>query len=257
MAERRSGKDAEAEAPARVVNGKTDMVRQHITGLIDDGLAPHDRLPTERQLATDLEVSRLTVRQALGELEAEGLLYRVQGAGTFVAAKRITKTLELSSFTEDMRSRGLMPGSASVSIERRYAGPQLSYRLHVAPSEEIVQIDRVRTANEEAICLERAHFRGDVIPKGITLGPTESLYSKISTQSIELQPHHAHQEILATVLSEEDAAKLGVPPFSAALMVERTVFNIRDEIIEFTRSAYRSDRFSFEITVDRAPSSLR
>ena len=235
-----------------ITSGKTDMVRHHILGLIDAGLAPHDRLPTERQVTIDLSVSRVTVRQALADLESDGVLYRIQGAGTYVAPKRILKTLELSSFSEDMHSRGLVPGSASVLIERRYAGPQLSYRLHVAPSEEIVKIERVRTADGEAICLERAYFRGDVIPKALALGTSDSLYAKIANQGIDLQPHHAHQEILATVLQEDDAAKLGVPPFSAALVVERTVFNIRNESIEFTRSAYRSDRFSFEITVDRA-----
>lgn len=245
---------AESHPPALVgsTGSKTELVMEHVLGLVDSGMSPHDKLPTEREFASDLGVSRLTVRRAIGQLETGGRIYRVQGAGTFVADKRITKTLELTGFSEDMRSRGMVPGSSVVEISRLAAGASLSYRLNVSPSSEIALVHRVRTADDVPMCVENAYFRGDLIPEGLVLGPRDSLYERIATRGTDAQPHHAHQSIQATVLTEADARHLDVPPFSAALVVERTVLNIRDEPIEFARSYYRADRFSFEITVDRS-----
>ncbi len=90
-------------------HSKSERLRQHLVEVIGRGLEPHSRLPTERDLATEFDVSRLTVRRALDRLEHDGLVYRVQGAGTFVAAPRIAKSVELTSFSEDMRARGLEP----------------------------------------------------------------------------------------------------------------------------------------------------
>ncbi len=252
-------RDPEAESQPPVLTSpagsKTGLVMDHVLGLIDDGMSPRDKLPTERELASALGVSRLTVRRAIGQLDTEGRIYRVQGAGTFVADKRITKTLELTGFSEDMRSRGMVPGSSVVEISRLAAGARLSYLLHVPPSSEIVLVHRVRTADGVPMCVENAYFRGDLIPKDLVLGPRDSLYERMATRGADSQPHHAHQSIQATVLTAADAQLLNVPPFSAALVVERTVLNIRNEAIEFARSLYRADRFSFEITVDRVPKS--
>lgn len=231
---------------------KSAQVVDHLLGLMQDaGLAPHDRLPTERDLAAELGVSRLTVRRAIGLLETQGRVYRVQGAGTFVADDRISKSLELTGFSEDMRSRGMVPGSSRVEISRIAAGAKFGYRLHLPPSAQVVHIFRIRTADGIPMCIENAYFNADLLPEDLTLGPTDSLYALMSSQGLDRQPHHADQRIEATVLSEEDALRLAVPPFSPALMVDRTVFNVRDEPIEFARSMYRADRFSFEVTIQR------
>src|SRR5690348_1123160 len=90
---------------------KHEVLRAHLEGLIDAELGPDERLPAERDLALQFGVSRMTVRQALDRLERERRVYRVRGAGTFVARAPITKGIELTSFSEDMRRRGLRPGS--------------------------------------------------------------------------------------------------------------------------------------------------
>src|ERR1700748_644412 len=89
---------------------KSELLRRHLLELIDESLSPHDKLPTERDLADEFSLSRLTVRQVLARLAAEGWVYREQGSGTFVSEPRIAKSLELTSFSEDMRARGLRPG---------------------------------------------------------------------------------------------------------------------------------------------------
>ncbi len=108
-----------SEQPARAWR----LVLEHIErDLLEGRLGPGDRLPSERDLATEFDVSRLTVRRALDRLEHDGLVYRVQGAGTFVAAPRIAKSVELTSFSEDMRARGLEPGSSVLVTETIPAG---------------------------------------------------------------------------------------------------------------------------------------
>src|SRR5665647_3936558 len=97
------GKESDARPSHRV--------RDHVLALINGGLAPHAKLPTERELADELDVSRVTVRRVLGSLAAESVIYRIQGSGTFVRPHRIAKAMELTSFSEDMRSRGLVSGS--------------------------------------------------------------------------------------------------------------------------------------------------
>src|SRR3954468_17593027 len=96
---------------------KGAQLRSYLLGLIDDQLKPHDQLPTERELAESFGVTRLTVRRALDQLGYEGRVYRTQGAGTFVSEPRIAKSVELTSFTQDMRARVLVPGSRDTKVE--------------------------------------------------------------------------------------------------------------------------------------------
>ena len=87
------------------------QLRQILEGLVSDDLAPDSPIPSERELMATYGVSRMTVREAIGQLVTEGRLYRVRGKGTFVAAPRVDSMLELTSFTEDMRRRGHEPST--------------------------------------------------------------------------------------------------------------------------------------------------
>ena len=143
---------------------KSDPLRAHLLALVDGGLDPHVQLPTERELAEQFEVSRLTVRRVLDRLERDGLVYRVQGAGTFVSSPRITKSVELTSFSEDMADRGLRPGSKVVRAEIAPAGAQVGYALGLSPADEVVHLERIRTADDEPMCLERSFVPVSLVP---------------------------------------------------------------------------------------------
>src|SRR3954470_20258048 len=103
-----------------------------------------EAIPSERQLSADLGVSRLTVRAALDDLVREGLLVRRRGSGTFVSEPKIAQELTMTSFTEDMRRRGMVPGSRTVELKSQPAGAWLGRILHVSPSESLMVIKRVR-----------------------------------------------------------------------------------------------------------------
>ncbi len=230
---------------------KADRVRQHLVAVIDGGLAPHEKLPTERDLADEFEISRLTVRRALDQLESDGIVYRVQGAGTFVSDKTIAKSFELTSFSEDMRARGLEPGSLSVTAEVEPAGARIGYALGLSPGESVVHIRRVRTADSAPMCLENSYLPDRLVP-GLArrIQDDGSLYHVLD-EGFSLRLERADQVIKATVLDPHVAELLHVPAFSPAFLVMRTGFDSRGRAVEYAESLYRGDRYSYELTVLR------
>lgn len=230
---------------------KPERLRQHLVNVIDRGLEPHSKLPTERELATEFEVSRLTVRRALDHLENSGLVYRVQGAGTFVAAPRITKSVELTSFSEDMRARGLVPGSSMLVSETVPAGSRLGPKLSVSPATDVYHIRRVRTADGEPMCLEDAFLNSQFVPDSIKDTGDRSLYSVLE-QGYGLRIERAEQSIRATVLEPGAASILNAPAFSPAFFVARISYDARDRAIEYAESIYRGDMYHYEFQIHRS-----
>lgn len=229
---------------------KSERLKRHLVALIDDGLEAHQQLPTERELAEQFDISRLTVRRALDQLEHQGLVYRVQGAGTFVSGTRISKSFEFASFSEDMRSRGFTPGSLSVGLEVIPAGAKVGYALNLSPAEEVVHVQRVRTADGIPICFEHSYLPENLVP-GLADGiGEESLYDVIA-KKYHLKLERAEQTIHATVLDPDVAKLLAVPAFSPAFHVVRTGYDGRDRAIEYAESLYRGDRYSYDLSVTR------
>ena len=200
---------------------KADLVKQHLVAVIDRGLAAHEKLPTERELADEFDISRLTVRRALDQLENDGVVYRVQGAGTFVSEQRITKSFELTSFSEDMRARGFTPGSLSVTSEVIPAGARIGYVLNLSPADPVVHLQRVRTANDSPMCLEHSYLPESLVPNLAARLGDGSLYDVLERQ-FELRVERADQMIKVTVLEPSVAALLEAPAFSPAFLVTRT-----------------------------------
>ncbi|MFF1572276.1 GntR family transcriptional regulator [Leifsonia sp. NPDC058292] len=230
---------------------KSERLRQHLVDVIDQGLEPHSKLPAERDLATEFDVSRLTVRRALDRLEHDGLVYRVQGAGTFVAAPRITKSVELTSFSEDMRARGLEPGSSILASETIAAGARLGAKLRVSPSDELFHIRRARTADGEPMALEDSYLNPKLFPGLIDNVGEESLYKILETE-YGMRIEWAEQSIHASVLEPDEAAILHAPAFSPAFYVTRTSFDAKDRAVEYAESTYRGDRYHYELQIHRS-----
>jgi Transcriptional regulators len=126
-----------------------------------------DRLPSEPELVAWLGVSRATIRQAMAELIAEGLIYRYQGRGTFVAPRKFEHPLQrLVSFSEDIRSRGMEPGSRILFLGQIPADAEVAAHLRIPPGKTVLRIYRLRLANDQpvglhdSICLSPSHGGG-------------------------------------------------------------------------------------------------
>lgn len=229
---------------------KHELVRQHLEAKIGRGLEPHQKLPTERELAETFNVNRVTIRHALGELERDGIIYRVQGSGTFVSGTRINKAFEFTSFSEDMKTRGMTPGSLSVELAVTPAGMQVGYALGLSPSTPVVHVRRVRTADGAPICLEDSYLPHALVP-GLENGlQQDSLYEDLAHR-FAIQVERADQTIHSTVVSEAEAERLLVPAFSPAFLVQRTSFDSSSKPIEFAESRYRGDRYSYSVSITR------
>jgi len=221
---------------------KQRETRQRVLDLIEN-LNVGDSIPSERQLAGDLGVSRLTVRAALDELVREGYLLRRRGAGTFVAEPKVAKGMTISSFSEDMRQRGLTPGSRTLELQVVPACARLGRILHVSPAEPVTVAKRLRLADGEPMAIELLHVRESLLP-GLSAADLEadSFYDLLANRyGIEIVG--GEQTVEPTVTDEEESATLGVPLHSPALLFERVTRSPTGEIVEFTVSVYRGDRY--------------
>jgi GntR family transcriptional regulator len=203
-------------------------------------------IPSERQLSVDLGVSRLTVRAALDELVREGYLVRRRGSGTFVAEPKVAKGMDASSFTDDMRARGLTPASRTIELRVIPAGARLGRMLHVSPSEPVVQAKRLRLADGEPMAIELLHVRASLVPGLTAADLEENSFYELLLDRYGVQIAGGTQTVEPTVTNDEESAALGVPLHSPALLFERITHEGSGDVIEFTNSTYRGDRYRLE-----------
>jgi GntR family transcriptional regulator len=230
---------------------KQSEARERVLDLIEQ-LAVGEAIPSERQLSADLGVSRLTVRAALDDLVRQGLLVRKRGSGTFVSEPKIAQELTMTSFTEDMRRRGMVPGSRTLELRVAPAGAWLGRTLHVSPSEPIVVIKRLRLADQETMAIETLHVRESLVPGLSAADLEEHSFYALLTDRYGVDVVGGLQTIEPTVTGEDESELLGVPLHSPAFLFERTTRSGAGEIVEYVRSIYRGDRYRLvtELSVD-------
>jgi len=222
---------------------KQRETRERVLELIES-LSVGDAIPSERQLGVDLGVSRLTARAALDDLVREGYLVRRRGAGTFVAEPKVPKGgIDITSFSEDMRARGLTPASRTIELRMIPAGARLGRIRHVAPSEPVVAAKRLRLADGEPMAIELLHVRSSLVPGLTGEDLEESSFYELLVNRFDLAIVGGTQTVEPTVTNEEESQALGVPLHSPALLFERVTRTAEAEVVEYTQSTYRGDRY--------------
>ena len=209
--------------------------------ITENRLAADEALPPERDLAEEFGVSRITVRKALDALVNEGLLTRRQGAGTFVAARVEKSFSKLSSFTEDMISRGRRPESVWLSRSVGAVTPEESLTLGLSPGAQVYRFNRIRYADGSPMALEYSTVPGFCLPSETAV--EESLYDALDKHGA--RPARALQRLRAVLFTAERARLLGVPDGSPGLLIERRGFLRDGRAVEFTQSYYRGDAYDF------------
>ena len=204
-------------------------------------LKPQDAIPPERELAQDFNVSRITVRKALDGLVAEGLLNRRQGAGTFVSGRVEKQFAKLTSFSEDMLSRGRMPSSEWLLKASGAVTPNEALMLSLSPGTPVYRFHRIRFADGAPMALEQSTIAGSCLP-GLEAVDT-SLYAAL--EAAGNRPVRALQRLRAVLFDEEQAALLHVEPNAPGLFIERRGFLEDGRTVEMTHSWYRGDAYDF------------
>jgi GntR family transcriptional regulator len=221
---------------------KQAETRELVLAMIDR-LHLGDAIPSERQLSADLGVSRLTVRAALDDLVREGHLTRRRGSGTFVSEPKIAQELTMTSFTDDMRRRGLAPASRTLELKIVPAGARLGQILHVSPSERVLTAKRLRLADGETMAIEELHVRESLVPGLSARDLEEHSFYELLAERYGVVVNGGLQTIEPTVTNEEESAALGVPLHSPAFLFERMTRDGDGSVVEYVRSIYRGDRY--------------
>lgn len=199
-------------------------------------------IPTERDLAAEFDVSRITVRKAIDGLVSEGLLTRRRGAGTFVTGARVEKNFsKLTSFSEDMASRGREPSSKWVNKSTGTVTPEESLSLGLSPGSVVHRFHRIRYADGVAMAIEHSTIPGYCLRSATVV--KDSLYAALTDAGH--RPVRALQRLRAIALGADQAQALGMTPGEPALAIERRGFLDDGRPAEFTQSCYRGDAYDF------------
>ena len=233
---------------------KQEDTRDRVLDLIDS-LQVGQAIPSERQLTQELGVSRLTVRAALDELVRDGYLDRRHGSGTYVTEPKIAQPLTLTSFSDEMRRRGMVPGSRTLELTTTPAGARLGRRLMVSPAEPLVRIKRLRLADAQPMAMEVLHVPEALVP-GLTKSDLENhSFYELLQERYSIVIASGTQTIEPTVTNEEESEVLGVPLHTPAFLFERTTVSESGRMVEFVRSIYRGDRY--RLVADLVPQRSR
>ncbi|HZG74165.1 MAG TPA: GntR family transcriptional regulator [Chondromyces sp.] len=229
------------------------QLQEQIKQSIEKGdLKPGDVLASEREYAEKYQVSRMTIRQALTKLVDEGYLYRQKGKGTFVAERKIEQPLQgLTSFTEDMKSRGLNPASKLLNFEIIPANSSIAKHLSIQENGSVFEIKRIRLADDIPMALETTYTPAN-LAKGLTeeIVLHQSFYEYLEVQ-LKLKIAKADQVIESSLTDQLEAAYLNVKKGSPVMLIERTTYLEDGTPVEFVKSLYRADRYKFKIHMQR------
>lgn len=204
-----------------------------------------EKIPAERELAADFDVSRMTLRQAIQALVDEGILERRVGSGTFVANRKVQEKMSgVTSFTDLMQSLGKTPSSTTISYHLTIPSQTEIEKLKLGKDEQVVRMERVRLANDVPICFEIATVPARLIENFSKEEVTDSFWQTLEKKA-HLYPGHAIQHISATKATKKIATYLNVKRGDALLRMMQLSYLQDGTPFEYVHTQYVGSRFEF------------
>lgn len=225
---------------------KHQIVRAYLSDLIANGLAVGEAVPSERVLTEKFGVSRMTVRQALDALVADGVLQREQGRGTFVAPPRTDFEMRLTTFGEEARRRGMVPSTQVLDSGTLPAGRTVAEALDIDPDDAVHYVERLRFADGEPMGVERAWVPERLAPDLLEEGVPESLYGALRDRGYP--PTWGEDTITAAEASATEQRILAMTATRAVLRSDRTTY-ADDGVCMYSQMCYRGDRYSVVVAL--------
>ena len=234
------------ERPMGATTTKRVHVRSILEQLIDAELSPGDAIPSERALVQRLGVSRVTVRQAIADLVETGALERVHGKGTYVTGPQVDSRLHLTSFSREMRDRGLSPASVVLSATEQPADEGVAQALRLRPGRPVICVKRLRTAEGAPMAYEVGYYPSALFP-GLLQRELGSLYD-VFASDYGVVATSGEQTVRAESADAHLARLLGIAK-RAPLLVQERVTRAAERVIELSTSWYRADRYRIHMAV--------
>ncbi len=227
-----------------------------LSDLREKDLAPGDRLPGDHELCATFDVSRTVVRQALAELETEGVIVRVKGRGTFVAPQKTSEHLvqSLTGLYEDVAARGSHLRSQVRRQEVVPADEQIATQLELEPGAPVVVVERLRFVDDEPWVLATTYLPDGVAPGLVDEDLSDQSLYALLEQRYDVRLTHGRRGVEAAVAGTALAADLAISPGDPVLVLRSTSY-AGDRPVEMFVAYHRGDRSRFEVVLQRAPAA--
>ncbi len=240
--------DKELPTPA-YLQLKTQLLNAIDTGQLPAGVA----LPSERELAEKLGLSRMTVRRAFEMLVTEKQLEQRQGSGTYVSEKQLEQTIDrVLGFVDEARNLGFKAGSILLNCAKLKASKRVREALNTNENSVVLSLKRLRTADDDPLALQTAHLIPELADLSLDLlAHHKSLYKTLQLQFGKV-PHAARQTVGARQPTALECQLLNISQDIPVLEIERTTLDENNQPFEYVLSSYRSDRYKMIMNL-RAP----
>lgn len=240
-----------AESPTPKYRQLSEFLRERIE---QGDFGPGDRIPSESQLGDEHRLSRITIRQALADLEREGLLERVPGKGTFVRKKgsHVERVTRLTGFGENVRALGLEPGYRTFQAEPVRVSKEIADRLR-AQSGKAFAVKRVLLADGEPIAEQCSYVPLWIVkaapPDAFSRAALDrgSLYRAIAQSGARM--FRADEVVEPGLATHDEAERLATHEGALVLRVARTVVDAEGTPLEYVLMTYRADAYTYRTTL--------
>ncbi|ASN06107.1 GntR family transcriptional regulator [Virgibacillus necropolis] len=207
------------------------------------------KIPSERELMEHYSVSRTTVRMAVSMLVHEGILEKSHGKGTFISNVPVQDWLgSFSSFTETVKNMGMKPGSKLLYYGKKSIPEKIKQVLEV---EEFYLIERLRFADDIPMAIEKHYYSTEIGNELEKYDLDSAVLYDVLESSLGINLWKAKQSITSGQAIEQDSKCLDIPESSSVLLSERLIYDPNGKPIEFLKSIFRPDMYSFNIEMMR------
>jgi GntR family transcriptional regulator len=227
------------------------QLKRILIGDIERNHGEGDLLPSESELCRQYSVSRTVVRQALGELENEGMVLKVKGKGTYVTGRKLNTSFVQHSlgFYESMLRSGHRVRSRTLALRTEPSGVAQAGLVEIPVGDEVVVFDRVRSVDDRPVQVVRTVLPARMFPGLAGLDMTDRSLYQVLRESYGVRPSSGHRAIDAIALNTEDAHELRAPVGQPALRIESVTRSAEGAVFEYYVAIYRGDAFRFEFEV--------